>query len=42
MTKKEVRCPKCNRKLCDADIIGKIEAICPRCREKYVFKDKVE
>lgn len=32
----EIRCPSCNKKLCDAD--GKVSIKCPRCK-KIVIVD---
>jgi len=47
MTKKEVRCPnynkgkRCNKKLCEADIVGELQAICSRCRKPFTWRDGV-
>ena len=42
MTKKEVRCPNCRRKLCEADIIGVIEGVCYKCKKPFTFKDGIK
>ena len=31
----EIRCPKCEKKLCEADGEGTVTAVCPRCKKKY-------
>lgn len=34
---KEHRCPKCNKLLFIGKFKGKIEILCPRCKQKNLF-----
>lgn len=37
---KEHRCPKCNKLLFIGKFIGKIEILCPRCKDKILVDTK--
>ena len=34
---KEVRCPNCNRKLCDASSDAELKVVCNRCKTPYTY-----
>jgi len=40
VTMKDVRCPDCNKKACEAYGEVVLKVICPRCGTEYTFESK--
>jgi phage FluMu protein Com len=36
---KEIRCPKCSKKLCEAIGSAKLKVVCNRCKTPYTYPD---
>ena len=36
--KRDIRCPKCSKKLCEVEGDAVIDAVCPRCKNRYKVK----
>lgn len=36
---RQIRCPKCNKRILDADLVLEAKIKCPRCREVFLVDD---
>ena len=37
----DIKCPKCKKKICEANQEAEIKAVCPRCKNKFEYPLRV-